>query len=188
MDASTLIKSTEEAMSKSVEYMVNEISGVRTGKASPQLVENMDVKVTSYGSNMKLKQLASISTPDNRTIMIQPFDPGTSQDIERALRESNLGINPAMDGKNIRLPIPELTEERRKELVKVVRSQGEDAKVIIRSHRRDAMEAIKKLEKDKDITEDDRHTLEDDVQKLTDRFIQDIDNHLKFKEADILKV
>jgi ribosome recycling factor len=188
MDASAILKSTEEAMSTSVEYMVNEFAGVRTGKASPQLVENMDIKVISYGSNMKLKQLAAISTPDARTIMIQPFDPGTSQDIERGLRESNLGINPAMDGKNIRLPIPELTEERRKDLVKVVRGQGEDAKVIIRGHRRDGMEAIKKLEKEKSITEDDRHMHEDAIQKLTDKFITEIETHLKTKEAEIMRV
>ena len=133
MDTETLIPETEEAMKKAVEYTLHEFSSVRTGKASPALVENIDIRVQSYGSNMKLKQLAVISSPDPRMLLVSPFDPSTVQDIERSLKESKLGINPSVDGKAIRLPIPELSEERRKDLSKLAKSVAEESKISVRN-------------------------------------------------------
>ena len=132
MDAETLLLETEEAMLKAVDFARQEFSGVRTGKASPGLVENLDVHVSSYGSVMKLKGLAVISTPEPRLILIQPFDPSTAHDIGRAINESKLNLNPIVEGRSIRLPIPALTEERRKDLVKLVKSQAEEARARAR--------------------------------------------------------
>ena len=175
-------------MTKSVEFMIHEFAGIRTGKASPQLVENLNVQVESYGSSMTLKGLATISTPDNRTINITPFDPSTSADIERAIRESNLGINPSRDGKLIRLPIPELTGERRKELVKIIKGKAEDARVRVRAARRDAIDSAKSLEKEKTISEDERHDMESEIQTLTDKHVKEIDDLIARKEEEILTV
>jgi ribosome recycling factor len=188
MDIDETMLETEDAMGKAVEYLSHEFATVRTGKASPALVENLDVHVHSYGSNSKLKQLAMITTPEARLIVIQPFDPGTLQDIERAIRESRLGINPNADGRVIRLPIPELSEERRKDMAKMVRGIAEDARVRVRGIRRDAMEAIKAAEKGGSITEDDQKLYEKDVQKLTDDHIAKIDAALEKKEAEIMTV
>lgn len=129
MDADTVLLETEEAMRKGVDFMNQEFAAVRTGKASPALVEGIDIHVQSYGSSMKLKQLAMINTPEPRLIVIQPFDPSTTQDIERGLKESKLGINPNVDGKNIRLPIPELSEERRRDLVKLAKQMAEEGRI-----------------------------------------------------------
>jgi ribosome recycling factor len=176
----------EAAMEKGVEYMTHEFAGVRTGKASPALVENVDV--SAYGTSMKLKQLALISTPEPRLLLIQPFDASITKDIEKALKESKIGINPAVDGKLIRLPIPELSEERRKDLVKTVRHMAEEARVRIRSSRRSGIDEIKKIERAGEITEDERHNLEEEIQKLTDKYVQEIDAHVENKEVDIMKV
>ena len=173
-------------MEKGVEYMVHEFAAVRTGKASPALVENVDV--SAYGTSMKLKQLALISTPEPRLLLIQPFDASITKDIEKALKESKIGITPAVDGKLIRLPIPELSEERRRDLVKTVRHMAEEARVRIRSGRRSAIDEIKKIEKAGEITEDERHQLEEEIQKLTDKFVKEIDAHVGNKEIDIMKV
>jgi len=173
-------------MEKGVEYMVHEFASVRTGKASPALVENIDVE--AYGTSMKLKQLALISTPEPRLLLIQPFDASVTRDIERAIKESKIGINPAVDGKLIRLPIPELSEERRKDLVKTTRHMAEEARVRVRSSRRNGIDLVKKLEKEGDITEDQRRNLEEEIQKLTDKYVKDIDHHLETKEVDIMKV
>ncbi len=173
-------------MEKSVDYMVHEFSSVRTGKASPALVENVDVQ--AYGSTMKLKQLALITTPEPRLLVVQPFDASTVQDIERALKESKIGIMPMVDGKLIRLPIPELSEERRKELVKSLSKMAEEARVRVRANRRTALDDAKKLKADHTLTEDGLRDLEADVQKLTDRFVKSIDEHFGRKEAEILKV
>ena len=173
-------------MEKGVEYMLHEFAAVRTGKASPALVEGIDV--AAYGASMKLKQLALISTPEPRLLLIQPFDASVTKDIERALKESKIGITPAVDGKLIRLPIPELSEERRKELVKTVRHMAEEARVRIRSSRRNGIDEIKKLERAGGINEDQRHDLEAEIQKLTDKYVKDIDTHEKSKEVDIMKV
>ena len=137
---------------------------------------------------MKLKQLALITTPEARLLVVQPFDAGTVQDIERALKESKIGITPAVDGKIIRLPIPELSEERRKELVKSLSKMAEEARVRVRANRRAALDEAKKLKAGGGLTEDGMRDVEDEVQKLTDRFVKSIDDHLKHKEAEIMKV
>ncbi len=188
MDPDTALLETEEAMQKGVEHMVREFSSVRTGKASPALVEGIDIQVQSYGSSMKLKQLAMIMTPEPRMILVQPFDPSTTQDIERGLKESKLGINPNVDGKNIRLPIPELSEERRKDLVKLVKGMAEEARVRVRAARKDGIDKLKKLQKDKAITEDDLRAFEKDVQDLTDKFVKQVDEQVTAKEKDIMTV
>src|SRR5881227_4220764 len=156
MTAEEMLFDAEMAMEKSVEYMVHEFSSVRTGKASPALVENIDVE--AYGAAMKLKQLALITTPEPRLLVIQPFDASTTKDIEKAIKESKLGINPAVDGKIIRLPIPALSEERRKDLVKGIKQMAEEARVRVRSARREGIDAIKKGHKDGSVTEDDLGT------------------------------
>jgi ribosome recycling factor len=188
MDIEMTNLETDEAMNKAVEFMIHEFSTVRTGKASPALVEGIDIYVHSYGSSMKLKQLAMITTPEPRMIMLQPFDASTTQDIERGIRESKLGINPNVNGKVIRLPIPELTGERRRDMVKMLKGMGEDAKVRVRAIRRDAVEAARKAQKDKAITEDDLHGMEEEIQSLTDKWVKDIDVHIGRKEAEILSV
>lgn len=186
MSRDDILLESEMSMEKSVDYLVHEFSGVRTGKASPALVENIDVQ--AYGSTMKLKQLALITTPESRLLVLQPFDAGTVQDIERALKESKIGITPAVDGKIIRLPIPELSEERRKELAKSLGKMAEEARVHVRGNRRTALDEAKKLKAGGGISEDEMRDLEDEIQKLTDRFVKSIDDHLKHKEAEIMKV
>ena len=175
-------------MEKSVDYMVHEFAAVRTGKASPALVENVDVE--AYGSTMKLKQLALISTPEPRLLVVQPFDASTIKDIEKALKESKVGITPLVDGKIIRLPVPELSEERRRDLVKSLKQMAEEARVRVRVNRRGAIDEAKKLQKSKsgELTEDGLRDLETEVQKLTDRFVKSIDDHFDRKEADVMKV
>src|SRR5712671_5273006 len=186
MSRDDIILEAEMSMEKSVDYMAHEFSGVRTGKASPALVENIDVQ--AYGSTMKLKQLALITTPASRLLVLQPFDAATVQDIERALKESKIGIPPAVDGKIIRLPIPELSEERRKELAKSLGKMAEEARVRVRSNRRTALDEAKKLKASGALTEAQLRDVEDEVQKLTDRFVKSIDDHLKHKDAEVMKV
>src|ERR1700716_4768545 len=149
------------AMEKSVDYMIHEFSAVRTGKASPGLVENVDVE--AYGSTMKLKQLALITTPESRLLVWQPFDAGTVEDIERALKESKIGIMPAVDGKIIRLPIPELSEERRKELAKALSKMAEEARVRVRNNHHAGLDEAKKLKGGGGISEDEMHDLEKQI-------------------------
>jgi ribosome recycling factor len=173
-------------MEKAVHYMNHEFATVRTGKASPALVENIDVE--AYGSSMKLKQLAVISTPEARMIIIQPFDASTAKAIEKAINESKIGIHPSIDGKLIRLPIPELNEERRRELVKSLKHMAEEAKIRVRSVRHENMVEVKKIEKDGKITEDERRILEKEIQDLTDRFGKNIEEALGVKEAEVMKV
>ena len=186
MSADEILFEAEMAMEKSVDYMIHEFSSVRTGKASPALVENIDVQ--AYGSAMKLKQLALITTPEPRLLVVQPFDAGTVRDIEKALKESKIGITPAVDGKIIRLPIPELSEDRRKDLVRSLRQMAEEARVRVRGNRRTAMDEAKKIEKAGDLTEDQLRDIEGDIQKLTDRFVKSIDDHIERKEAEVMKV
>ncbi len=186
MSKDDILLEAEMSMEKSVDYLIHEFSSVRTGKASPALVENIDVQ--AYGSTMKLKQLALITTPEPRLLVVQPFDASTVQDIERALNESKIGIMPAVDGKIIRLPIPELSEERRKDLVKSLSKMAEEARVRVRANRRAGLDEAKKLKASGVLTEDGLRDAEDEVQKLTDRFVKSIDDHLKHKEAEIMKV
>lgn len=176
----------EEGMEKSLSYMSHEFATIRTGKASPSLVESLDVE--AYGTAMKLKQLALITAPEPRLLLIQPFDAGTVRDIERAINESRIGIAPAVDGKLIRLPIPELSEERRKELTRTVKQIAEESRVRIRSCRREAMETAKKLQKEGVLTEDDLRSAETEIQKLTDRFTEQVDKQVGSKEAELMKI
>jgi len=173
-------------MEKALDFMKHEFAGVRTGKASPALVEGIDVD--AYGSVMKLKQLALISTPEPRLIIIQPFDAANVKPIEKAINESKVGITPSVDGKLIRLPIPELSEERRKDLVKTIKTMAEETRVRIRAARRHAMDSAKKMQKDGGLTEDDLKSAETQIQKLTDKYVADVDTHVASKESDIMKI
>ena len=186
MDPDEILLETEAAMEKAVDYMTHEFAAVRTGKASPALVENIDVE--AYGASMKLKQLALITTPEARLLVIQPFDSSTVKDIEKAIKESKIGINPTVDGKIIRLPIPMLSEERRRDLVKGIKQMAEESRVRVRSARREGMEALKKAQKENAITKDDLESYEKETQKLTDTFVKRIEDGLVAKEADIMRV
>ena len=186
MSPDEILFEAEASMEKAVDYMKHEFSSVRTGKASPALVENIDVE--AYGASMKLKQLALITTPEPRLLVIQPFDTSTVKEIEKAIKESKIGINPLVDGKIIRLPIPELSEERRKDLVKSIKQMAEEARVRVRGHRREAMDDSKKAQKAGEITEDDLRGLETDIQKFTDQFVKKIDEMISHKEAGIMKI
>src|SRR6185312_1095291 len=186
MSADEILLEAEMAMEKSVDYMIHEFASVRTGKASPALVENVDVQ--AYGSAMKLKQLALITTPEPRLLVVQPFDAATVKDIEKALKESKIGIMPLVDGKIIRLPIPELSEERRRDLVKSLKQMAEEARVRVRANRRTAVDEAKKMEKAGQATEDQLRDTETEIQKLTDRFVKSIDDHLERTDAAVMKV
>jgi ribosome recycling factor len=186
MTTEEILFEAEESMEKAVGFMTHEFASIRTGKASPALVENIDVE--AYGSAMKLKQLALITAPEPRLLVIQPFDASTVRDIERGINESRLGINPSIDGKIIRLPIPELSEERRRDLAKTVKGIAEESRVRIRSCRRNAIDTAKKLQKDGKLSEDELRDTESDVQKLTDKFVAEIDKHTATKEAELMKV
>ena len=181
-----ILFSAEEGMEKALDFMKHEFASVRTGKASPALVEGIDVD--AYGSVMKLKQLALISTPEPRLIIIQPFDASNTKPIEKAINESKIGITPSVDGKLIRLPIPELSEERRKDLVKTIKTMAEETRVRVRAARRHAMDAAKKMQKDGGLTEDDLKSAETQIQKLTDKYVADVDGQVASKEADIMKI
>ena len=188
MDPEMAMLECEDAMTRAVEYAIHEFAAVRTGKASPTLVEGLDVHVTSYGAHMKLKQLAMITTPDARLIRIEPFDSSTLHDIDRAIRESRLGLNGSIEGKVIRLPVPVLSQERREQMVKLIRQMAEEAKVRVRAARREAIELLKKGQKDGHITEDDLHRLEKEVQNLTDKNVAVIDQHVASKEKEVMTV
>ncbi len=188
MDPNSTLKSVESDMAKSVEHLQKEFTGLRTGKASPSLVDNLDINVPSYGSVMKLNGLAVITTPEARTIMISPFDPSTLGDIDKGIREANLGFNPVSDGKTLRIPIPEPTEERRKELAKTAKGYTEDAKVRIRACRKDGMDAGKKMKNENILTEDAQKDFEKSVQDLTDKYVKSIEEVFTAKEKEILTV
>ncbi|MDP3730734.1 MAG: ribosome recycling factor [Candidatus Omnitrophota bacterium] len=183
MNAKEVIKDTEIKMKKTLEATQREFSVVRTGRASTALVETL--KVDYYGAPTPLRQVASITTPDARLIMIQPWDKNVLTEIERAILKSDIGISPTNDGKSIRLSIPSLTDERREELDKVLKKIAEDGRVSLRTCRHSAVEHIRKLEKDKAVTEDERFHSQEEIQKLTDKFIKDIDTFLAAKEKEI---
>lgn len=185
-DINKLMNELEEQMMKSLEHLENEFSSIRTGKASPALVEN--ISVNYYGSATKMKVLAGITTPEPRLLVIQPWDPSSVPAIEKAIISSELGISPVSDGKVIRLPIPELSEERRQKLAKQAHTISEDAKIAIRNIRREGNDIVKKAEKNSDITEDDRNDMLDDIQQLTDKYIDKIDENLKEKEDELLSI
>jgi ribosome recycling factor len=188
MDPDEAIFEVEDAMNKCVEYLIHEFAGVRTGKASPALIDNLDVHVHAYGAVSKLKSLAVISSPEPRMLMVQPFDPATTKDIERAIRECKLGLNPAAADRSIRVPIPELSEERRRDMVKLIKQLAEEAKVRLRAARKDGMDAAKKMKADNVLTEDGQKSFEKEVQDLTNKYTKSIDDHAVAKEADLMKV
>jgi ribosome recycling factor len=186
MSLDEAILEAEEKMEKALEFMQHEFSTIRTGKASPALVESIDVE--AYGTSMKLKQLALITAPEPRLLVIQPFDISTVRDIERGINESKLGINPVVDGKIIRIPIPELSEERRRDLAKTVKQLAEECRVRVRACRREALDVAKKLQKEGEITEDGLKDAEEEIQKLTDRYVALVDKQVEAKEADLMKI
>ena len=183
---SEIRQSARKHMEESVEALKKDYAALRTGRASLALLDH--ISVDYYGTSTKLNQAASLSLPDSRTIMIQPWEPKMIQDIEKAIMKSDLGLTPANDGKVVRINIPTLTEERRKDLVKIVKKRGEDAKVSVRNQRRDTNDALKKLEKDKDISEDDLKKSLDEIQKLTDEFVKKVDETVAHKEEEIMEV
>jgi ribosome recycling factor len=186
MPVDDILLEAEEKMIKSEEVVVHEFTGVRTGKASPALVENILVEV--YGSQMRIRELAGITTPEPRMLMIQPWDNGSVQPIEKAIQKANLGLNPAVQGKFIRIVLPDLSQERRTEFVKIIHKMAEGGRVAVRHVRRDAIEHLKKESKDGKISEDDLEHGEKEVQKLTDQYIAKIDGHVAHKEKEIMTV
>jgi len=176
----------EEKMQKSVRVFKEDLHSIRAGRANPALLDR--ITVDYYGTSTPLKQIAGISAPEPRLLLIQPYDKGAIQPIEKAITQSDLGINPSNDGKVIRLLVPMLTEERRKELIKIVRKNGEEAKVALRNERREANEKLKKMQKNGDLTEDDCKKAEDEVQKLTNKYIELIDELMGKKEKEVMEV
>jgi ribosome recycling factor len=185
MNVSDILKSAKDSMDKTLEFTQKNLEKVRTGRASASLVDN--VKVDYYGSPTPLSQIASISVPDAKTIVIQPWDRSTLSSIEKAIQSAGLGFNPMNDGSVIRIPVPPLTEERRKEFVKMSKKIAEEGKIAVRNVRRDNMEALKKGEKDKDFSEDDKKKGEDEVQKFTDEYIRKIDDLQVKKEKELME-
>ena len=179
-------KTAEQKMVRSIEAFKNELHKIRTGRANPGLLDT--VHVDYYGSSVPISQVANVSLLDSRTISVQPWEKGMGAKIEKAIRESGLGLNPASMGDLIRVPMPPMSEERRKEMTKLVRTEGETAKIAVRNLRRDANEAVKKLVKDKLASEDEQRRAETDIQKVTDRHVIAIDQMVASKEQEILAV
>lgn len=186
MSISDITKSTESRMGKSIESLKNNLSKIRTGRAHAGILDHVTVEY--YGSMVPVGQVANVTVVDARTLNVQPWEKNMASPIEKAIRESDLGLNPVPLGESIRVPMPPLTEERRRDLTKVVRSEGEDAKVAVRNLRRDANDSLKRLLKDKEISEDDERRAQDLVQKLTDKYVAEVDKLVAEKEAEIMKV
>jgi ribosome recycling factor len=186
MSVQEIKRTAETKMAKSVEAFKGELQKIRTGRAHPGILDQ--VHVDYYGSMVPISQVANVSLLDARTISVQPWEKGMGPKIEKAIRESDLGLNPSSQGDLLRVPMPALTEERRRDLTKVVRNEAEDAKIAVRNLRRDANEHAKRLLKDKEVTEDEERRLQDEVQKLTDRTIAEIDKLTHAKEQEILAV
>lgn len=180
------LNNARERMEKALETVRREFSGVRTGKASPALLET--VRVEAYGSLLPVNQVGQVSAPEPRMLTIQPYDKSLIKAVERALRESDLGLNPSNDGNLIRIPLPALTEERRREYVKLLHRYAEDGRVAVRQARQHANDDIKKRQKDGELTEDEMRREQDQVQKLTDEYVHKVDDLLKKKEAEVLEV
>jgi ribosome recycling factor len=179
-------KTAEQKMQKSLEALKNDLAKVRTGRAHTGLLDH--VMVEYYGSMVAVNQVANVNLGDARTINVQPYEKNMIGKIEKSIRDSDLGLNPATNGDLIRVPMPMLTEERRRDLSKIVRTEGENAKVSIRNVRRDANDALKKLVKDKEVSEDDERRAQDEVQKMTDKAVAEVDKLLQVKEADLMAV
>ncbi|MCQ9328783.1 ribosome recycling factor [Pelistega suis] len=186
MSISEITKSAETRMGKSIENLKLNLSKIRTGRAHAGILDH--VTVDYYGSQVPVGQVANVSVVDARTLNVQPWEKNMAAPIEKAIRESDLGLNPVALGDSIRVPMPPLTEERRRDLTKVVRSEGEDAKVAVRNLRRDGNDALKRLLKDKEISEDDDRRTQDVIQKMTDKYVAEIDKIVAEKEAEIMKV
>lgn len=186
MSIAEIRKSTEQKMIKSIEALKHDLAKIRTGRAHAGLLDH--IQVDYYGAMVPLSQVANVGLGDARTITVQPWEKKMVPVVEKAIRESDLGLNPSTSGDLIRVPMPALTEERRKELTKVVRHEGESAKVAVRNLRRDAITHLKEMLKKKEVSEDEEHRAQDDIQKLTDRFIGDIDKVVTEKEKEILTV
>jgi len=188
MDSDAIFDKLTADMGKAVDHVLHEFTNLHTGKASPALVENLMVHIESYGSSMALRDIAAITAPDPRTIVIQPWDKGVVPDVEKAIHNARLGINPVTDSGIVRLPIPELSGERRQELAKVAQQMAEEGRVRVRSARRDAMDAVKALQKEGVISEDDAKRNEKDVQEETDKHIGQINSNLSEKEQELTTV
>ncbi|WP_342169934.1 ribosome recycling factor [Rickettsia endosymbiont of Seladonia tumulorum] len=186
MDKVTLKKNLQEKMDKALKVLDHELKGLRTGRASVNLLDS--VTVEAYGDRMPLSQVASLTTPDARTINVQVWDKSIVSSVEKAITVANLGLTLSSDGQLIRLPIPALTEERRKELAKLAHKYGEDTKISLRNIRRDGNEELKKMEKDNIIAKDEHHSLAEQVQKLTDEYSSKVDSAIKQKEQEIMTV
>ena len=186
MTIADIKKTTQTKMDQSIEALKNNLGKVRTGRANPQLLDTIHVEY--YGSMVPLSQVANVTLLDARTISVQPWEKNMGAKIEKAIRESDLGLNPASMGDLIRVPMPPMSEERRKEMTKLARTEGENAKIAIRNLRRDANEGVKKLVKDKEASEDDQKRSEAEVQKLTDKHIADIDTLVAAKEQEIMAI
>ncbi|MDR2323794.1 MAG: ribosome recycling factor [Acidovorax sp.] len=186
MTIADIKKNTETKMGQSIEALKNNLARIRTGRANPQLLDS--IHVDYYGSMVPLSQVANLSLLDSRTIGVQPWEKNMAAKVEKAIRESDLGLNPAALGDVIRVPMPPMSEERRKEMTKLARNEGEASKVAIRNLRRDANEGVKRLVKDKEASEDDQKRSEAEVQKLTDKHIAEVDTLVAAKEQDILAV
>lgn len=186
MDKAAVQKELQVKMDNSMRVLDHELKGLRTGRASVNLLD--PVMVEAYGNRMPLSQVASLSTPDAKTIAVQVWDKSMVKAVEKAIADSNLGVNPASEGQLVRVAIPLLTEDRRKELVKLAHKYGENTKVALRNIRRDGNEDLKKLEKDSQITKDEHHNLSEVIQKLTDEYSGKVDQHVKQKEQEILTI
>ena len=186
MTVAEIRSQAEQKMQRSVDSFKSELAKIRTGRAHPGILDQ--VQVDYYGSSLPIGQVANVTLLDARTIGVQPWEKGMGPKIEKAIRESGLGLNPASQGDLLRIPMPALTEERRRDLTKVVRHAGEEARIAVRNLRRDAIEQARRLAKDKSITEDDERRSQDEVQKLTDRTIAEIDRLIVGKEAEIMAV
>lgn len=180
------LNDANDRMEKSIKVLRDDLAGVRAGRANPKLLDR--ISVNYYGALTPLNQLANISVPEPRLLVIAPWDANSISDIEKAIQKSDLGINPMNDGKVIRLSFPELTEERRKELVRIIKKMGEESKIAIRSIRRDSNDTLKQLEKESEITEDELKAAEKDVQKLTDDYTQEIDIIIEEKEEEVMEL
>lgn len=182
----SMYQETKESMKKAVDALKNELKKVRTGRASLSILD--DIRVDYYGTPTPLNQMASLSTPESRLIVIQPWDASVIKEVEKAILKSDLGLTPSNDGKLIRITIPQLTEERRKQLVKVIYKKSEEHKISVRNVRRDANDLLKSLKKDSEISEDEAFKAQDQVQKITDEYIKLIDDVCKEKEKEILEI
>lgn len=181
-----LLQENQEKMDKTIAVLKKDLASLRTGRATPALLDK--IMVEYYGAMTPINQMANVSAPEPRLLVIQPWDKSVMSDIERAIMKSDLGLTPNNDGTVIRLGIPQLTQERRNELVKVAKKKGEESKVVIRNLRRDANDDLKAFEKDGDISEDDSRRGQDEIQKITDKYIKEIDNIITTKEAEIMEI